>query len=136
MGFPGETEEEFAQTIAFCQTVGFMKIHVFPYSPREGTPAAAMPGQLPKRLKDERVRRLKEAADRLSIAYRRRLFGTVQPVLIERRGRDGMFTGYTPQYVPAAVKRGGVGEILPVMLRDLTKEGMRGNVVEPLNEGG
>ncbi|MEG1776233.1 MAG: tRNA (N(6)-L-threonylcarbamoyladenosine(37)-C(2))-methylthiotransferase MtaB, partial [Clostridia bacterium] len=58
VGFPGETEEEFVQTLSFCEKIGFMKLHVFPFSPREGTPAAEMPDQLPQGVKESRVRRL------------------------------------------------------------------------------
>jgi threonylcarbamoyladenosine tRNA methylthiotransferase MtaB len=136
VGFPGETEEEFSQTVAFCQTVGFMKIHVFPFSPREGTPAAQMPGPVPKHIKDERVKRLIEAGDQLARAYRETMLRTVQPVLIEERRHDGMLVGYTPQYIPVVLPKGKVGEIVPVLLLELAKEGMRGEVVEPLSEGG
>lgn len=130
VGFPGETEEEFAQTAAFCQSVGFMKIHVFPYSPREGTPAAAMPGQLPKQVKSERVRQLMEITDQLSVAYRQAMAGTVQPVLLEEHRRGGELAGYTPQYIPVTCRSGRVGEIRPVLLSELTQEGMRGEAVE------
>jgi threonylcarbamoyladenosine tRNA methylthiotransferase MtaB len=136
VGFPGETGDEFTETVDFCRTVGFMKIHVFPYSPREGTPAAEMPGQICKRVKDERAKRLAEVGERLSAAYRRKLLGSVQPVLIEERGRGGMWSGYTPQYVPVASPFARVGEILPVRLTALTEEGMLGEAVEPNNEGG
>ncbi|MFH1880024.1 MAG: MiaB/RimO family radical SAM methylthiotransferase, partial [Bacillota bacterium] len=136
VGFPGETEDEFAQTVEFCQTVGFMKIHVFPYSPREGTPAAAMSGQLSKQVKDERARRLIEIGGQLSAAYRWRMLYTVQPVLIEERRKDGALTGYTPQYVPVICHTGRVGEILPLRLTEPAKEGMRGEAVETNNGGG
>jgi threonylcarbamoyladenosine tRNA methylthiotransferase MtaB len=132
VGFPGETEEEFKQTVALCETVGFMKIHVFPYSQRKGTLAAAMPDQLLKPVKDARVQRLMEVGRRLSAAYRERLLGTEQPVLIEERRRDGTLSGYTPQYVPAFLKQGAVGEIRRVLLKELTKEGMRAEIVETI----
>ena len=132
VGFPGETEEDFEQTEAFCQAVGFMKIHVFPYSPREGTPAATMPDQIPKAVKDERVKRLMEIGETLSRTYRERMLNTVQPVLIEKRRRDGMLTGYTPQYIPIELASGEVKQIVPVLLRELTKEGMRAEAVETL----
>jgi len=130
VGFPGETGEEFMETVDFCKAVGFMKIHVFPYSPRPGTPAADMPGQLPGHIKNERVRRLMAVGDQLSAAYRKRLLYTVQPVLIERKQRSGAYSGYTPQYVPVACKRGNVGEIFPYRLTELSKEGMLGEFVE------
>jgi threonylcarbamoyladenosine tRNA methylthiotransferase MtaB len=130
VGFPGETQSEFAQTVAFCRTVGFMKIHVFPYSAREGTPAAAMPDPVPKHVKDERVKQLMQAAGELSRAYRQRMLHTVQPVLIEERRHDGILAGYTPQYISVVLPHGRVGEIVSARLTALTKEGMRGEAVE------
>ncbi len=131
VGFPGETEDEFQQTLGFCRTIGFMKIHAFPYSARGGTPAAAMKDQIPKQVKDERVQRLIALGEELSAAYRNRMLDTVQPVLIEEKQRGGLYTGYTPQYVPVVCERGKIGEIIPLRLLALTKEGMRG---EPANE--
>ena len=130
VGFPGETEEEFHETLDFCQAVGFMKIHVFPFSPRKGTPAAEMPGQIPKETKEKRVHSLMEVGEKLSVAYRKRMLNTVKPVLMEEKQRGGAFVGYTPQYVPVTCEQGRVGEILPVRLIELTKEGMRGELVE------
>jgi len=134
VGFPGETEAQFQQTVAFCQAIGFMKIHVFPYSRREGTLAAVMPGQLSKAVKDERVQILMQTADALSAVYRQRMLGSVQSVLIETRSRDGWFIGYTPQYIPVACQTGRVGEIVPMRLKELTKAGMRGEPVETNNQ--
>ena len=131
VGFPGETEAEFQETLDFCQKTGFMKIHAFPYSRRKGTPAAVMPDQMPKQIKNERVRRLIEAGEALSAAYRKRVLNTVQPVLIEEKQRNGQYAGYTPQYIPIVAEHGVVGEIIPMRLYALSKEGMRG---EPANE--
>jgi threonylcarbamoyladenosine tRNA methylthiotransferase MtaB len=130
VGFPGETEEEFQETLEFCRKIGFMKIHVFPFSPREGTSAAEMENQIPKRVKDERVNALIALGQELSAAYRKQMLGTVQPVLIEEKLRGGLYAGYTPQYVPVTCERGRIGEIAALRLNALTKEGMRG---EPAN---
>ena len=135
-GFPGETEDEFLETLALCRAVGFMKIHAFPYSQRKGTLAAEMHGQVPKQIKDERVKRLMELNRLLSLAFRERMLQSVQPVLIEERTRNGMVSGYTPHYVPVICQSGGIGEIVPVLLTELTKEGMRGEAVETKGEGG
>ncbi len=131
VGFPGETEEEFQQTLAFCHTIGFMKLHVFPYSPREGTPAAVMDDQIAKSVKDARVQALIAVGEELSTAYRTRMLQTVQPVLIEEKRRGGLFAGYTPHYVPVLTSRGSIGEIIPLQLTQLSGEGMYG---EPANE--
>lgn len=130
VGFPGETEEEFAQTEAFCREIGFARLHVFPFSPREGTPAAAMDGQIPESVKAERVQRLIAAGETCARAYRERFLGRTVPVLLEDEAPDGCLTGYTPEYVPVLVRGGEPGEIAQVRLEALTEEGMRGTVVE------
>ena len=74
-GFPGETEDEFEQTLAFVREMAFSKIHVFPYSPREGTPAAGFPDQVPAPVKEMRSKRLSELASALEAAYQARFTG-------------------------------------------------------------
>ena len=69
VGFPGETEEEFQETLAFVEKCAFSAMHIFPYSRRAGTPAAAMPGQVPNVVKEERAHRAGELARRLEEAY-------------------------------------------------------------------
>ena len=130
VGFPGETDAEFQQTVAFCQKIGFMKIHVFPFSRREGTPAADMADQVPEAIKEERVRRLISVGEELAHRYRERMLGTVQPVLVEERTIGGQATGYTPQYIHVLCDAGAPGEIVNVRLTDITKEGMAGKAVE------
>ena len=75
VGFPGETEDEFTQTLAFLERCAFASVHVFPYSVREGTKAAAMPSQLDQQTKADRAERAKAVAERLSRAYRERFVG-------------------------------------------------------------
>ncbi len=116
VGFPGETEEEFRQSVAFARRVGFAKIHVFAYSPREGTRAAAMEDQVPAAVKRERSAALIAAAGELRQAFLQSMVGQVQPVLFEERGKDGLQTGYTPNYTPVSVPesrelRGAIREV-------------------------
>ena len=75
VGFPGETEDEFMQTLAFLERCAFASVHVFPYSVREGTKAAAMPGQLNQQTKTARAERAKRVAETLSTAYRKQFVG-------------------------------------------------------------
>ena len=75
VGFPGETEDEFTQTLAFLERCAFASVHVFPYSAREGTKAAAMPGQLDQQTKTARAERAKQVAETLSAAYRKQFVG-------------------------------------------------------------
>ena len=85
VGFPGETEEDFLQTLEFCKKARFLKIHIFPYSKREGTPAAIMPDQLPKDVKRDRLQRLSEIerASRLEILTKAVADAPVCEVLFE-----------------------------------------------------
>lgn len=130
VGFPGETEEEFSQTLAFCEKVGFARLHVFPFSPREGTPAAVMEEQIPEAVKAERVRRLIALGDELAKRYHERFLGAEADVLLEERQPDGSVMGYTPEYIHVRVSSGEPGSLVRVRLDGLTQEGMHGTVVE------
>lgn len=107
VGFPGETEEEFEKTRAFLEQVHFYEMHVFKYSKREGTKAAAMPNQVPDSVKGERSDRLLRLEAEMSKEYRRRFTGREVSVLFEEKvemeGKPYMI-GFTPQYVKAALE--------------------------------
>ena len=105
VGFPGETEEEFAQTLDFIRTCAFSAMHVFPYSKRPGTPAAKMPGQIPNAVKAERAHAAAEIADRMEAEYLSRFVGRTVPVLFEEE-REGLWWGHTPNYIPVAAEGG------------------------------
>src|SRR5262245_9374586 len=83
VGFPGETDAEFAETIDAARAVGFSKIHIFPFSPRRGTPAATMPNQVPKHVQQERTRELASVETELRDRYYRSLLGRQLRVLVE-----------------------------------------------------
>lgn len=103
VGFPGETEEEFRETLSLAEEVAFGKIHVFKYSRRPGTKAAVMPDQVPEPVKKERSARLQALGDRLMADYHRLHLGTEQRVLIEEQ-ENGLWTGYTNDYTKAFVR--------------------------------
>jgi threonylcarbamoyladenosine tRNA methylthiotransferase MtaB len=88
VGFPGETDREFEETLAACRAVGFSKIHIFPFSPRRGTPAAEMPNQVPKQVQSERSRELAAVEAELRDAYYASLVGRRLGVLVETAQRD------------------------------------------------
>ena len=98
VAFPGETEEEFAQSLEFIQNCGFADMHIFPYSRRPGTPADKMPGQLSNAVKEQRSRRAIAVAQKMSEAYRTAQIGCVQQVLFEERSGD-FYVGHTPNYI-------------------------------------
>ena len=103
VGFPGETEEEFEQSLDFIQRCGFSAMHIFPYSKRPGTPAASMPGQAPKAVKEERARRAAEIASRMERNYLKQ-WEEVE-VLFEEE-RDGLWWGHTTRYSKVGVQSG------------------------------
>ena len=112
VGFPGETEELFAETLKNAELIGFSKIHVFPYSVRPGTPAATMPNQVPELVKKERVHRLEAVGERTAAKFRQSSVGCVKEVLIEtidaeKNIADGLTDTYIRVYCDADAVRGG-----------------------------
>ena len=101
-GFPGETEEEFAETLAFIRQCGFADMHIFPYSIRPGTPASKMP-QVPGPVKDERAHRAAAVADEMHQSYLHGCVGRTYEVLFEQP-REGVYVGHAPNYMEVAVK--------------------------------
>ena len=136
-GFPGETDADFAETLEYAETTGFSRIHAFSYSPRPGTAAARMPGQLPGPVKRERTGRLIDLGEQLSLAFHRRYEGATRPVLWETAtgaNADGLlWAGYTDNYIrvsavgPADLMR----RVTPVRLADARPEGMQGAIQFP-----
>ncbi|MBP5390273.1 MAG: tRNA (N(6)-L-threonylcarbamoyladenosine(37)-C(2))-methylthiotransferase MtaB [Bacteroidales bacterium] len=118
VGLPGETDELFAQTCAFIRRVRPAFIHVFPYSRRPGTRAATMKGQLPERIKTERVAQLKALSDSLSEAFLAENRGIAETVLFESREKGGTMSGYTRNYIRITVPydKDRVGKTAPVII--------------------
>ena len=112
VGFPGETEEDFEDTCAMARRAGFAKIHVFPYSKREGTPAAARPDQVEPARKAERAARLRALSDELAAADRASRAGTVELALVEQPGRATTESYHEVTIDPTAP----VGSLVPVAL--------------------
>ncbi|MBQ3424366.1 MAG: tRNA (N(6)-L-threonylcarbamoyladenosine(37)-C(2))-methylthiotransferase MtaB [Clostridia bacterium] len=113
VGFPGETEEEFRQTMAFVSDLGLSRIHVFPYSRRSGTLADGMPDQVEAAVKHRRAGELIALGNRLERDFVNSLVGTVQQVLFERAAGPGISEGYTGQYVRvrAAAEPGTIARV-------------------------
>ncbi len=130
-GFPGETEEEFSETLAFLRRCGFADMHIFPYSIRPGTPAAKME-QVPKAIKEERCARAAETAAELHQAYLRRWVGRQVPVLFEERGENGLWRGHAPNYMVVEAE----GENLHNRTMDVLLTGSGGEVLQGRIGGG
>ena len=120
VGFPGETEEEFAVSLAFAEEIGFAKAHVFAYSRRPGTVADKAPGQVPNKVKEARSRRMADAARHTAQAFFQSQLGRVELVLFEQECAPNVWEGYTRNYTPVrAVSALPLsGEILPVRLEE------------------
>lgn len=115
VGFPEETEEEFAKTLDFIRRCGFAQMHIFPYSIRPGTPAAEME-QVPKAVKEDRARRAAAAAADMHRAYLDGCVGKTYPVLFEQP-RDGKFSGHAPNYMEVLAEGEGLhNQVKPVRI--------------------
>ena len=130
-GFPGETSQEFEQTLRFIEQIGFAKVHTFVYSPREGTPAANME-QVPPQIKKERAEQLNRSAKQTADRFMAMQIGKVTQVLLERYRGNGVYEGHTSTYLPVRVtsERNLVGEIYDVRITKIQGEECFGEIVE------
>ncbi len=104
VGFPGETEEEFNETLEFVKTIRFSRIHVFKYSVREGTKAAEMTDQVEDSVKAHRSRVLINSSNVISMEFMKQFIGKTMPVLIETQKKENIFEGYTTNYLKVLIK--------------------------------
>ena len=127
-GFPGETEEEFAQTLAFIEKCGFAAMHIFPYSVRPGTKAAAMPDQCTAAVKERRAARAAETAERMKQAYLRGCIGQTYPVLFEQE-KNGLYVGHAPNYCQVGVRGEDLhNKIYGVRIVEVTEDMLTGEL--------
>ncbi len=124
VGFPGESEDDFRQTLAVCRTVGFSKIHAFPFSPRRGTAAAEMPDQIEPSVKAERMERLLELERELQADFYASLIGRRLRVLVESQ-KQGIARGTSCRYAPVEFAAGGecVGSLADVVPQAIGTDG-------------
>lgn len=127
-GFPGETDEEFGNTVRLIEELPVASLHVFPYSRRQGTAAAKMPAQVDGRVIRARAEMLRELGERKGRAFRQRFVGRELAVLMQSRDRDGEALGLSRNYLPVRVPGYG-GELnieTVVVVTDVTPEAVRG----------
>ncbi len=128
-GFPEETEDEFSQTLAFIEKCGFAAMHIFPYSIRPGTKAAAM-AQVDMSVREERAARAAVVAEKMHQAYLARCVGRVFPVLFEQDRGEGS-VGHAPNYMPVTVDAKGLhNNIQAVRITAVDGDGLRGEIEE------
>ncbi|MBM4055070.1 MAG: tRNA (N(6)-L-threonylcarbamoyladenosine(37)-C(2))-methylthiotransferase MtaB [Planctomycetes bacterium] len=133
-GFPGETEEQFENTVNVCRKAGYCRMHIFPFSIRKGTPAAEMQNHCPPQIIRQRKNLLKTHADTLAFAYKKLFFNSVAEVLVEteRDGKTDKLCGYSERYIkvifdgPDALKN----SIVPVIIEKVTPSDVYGKFYE------
>ena len=130
VGFPGETDEDFSETVEFCKKARFLHLHIFPYSKREGTEAAEMPGQIPEPVKKERAAALARVGEKIQSEILDRyveLHGEADPVFVLcEMHRNGITNGHTEHFIECDFETDGdrTGETVAVALT-----GRKGNVL-------
>jgi tRNA-2-methylthio-N6-dimethylallyladenosine synthase len=133
VGFPGESDEDFAATLSLVDEVGFAAAYSFRYSARPGTPAAEMTGLVPDAVQIERLARLQAAIDAQQDAFNRRAIGGNFPVLFEKAGKyPGQLVGRSPYLQPVHVAASAalIGEIRRVSIHDIDRYSLFGDLVE------
>jgi tRNA-2-methylthio-N6-dimethylallyladenosine synthase len=134
VGFPGESEADFAATLDLVRDIGFCAAYSFKYSPRPGTPAAAMENQVPETVKTERLARLQALIALQTQAFNRSMVGRVLPVLFERPGRHaGQLVGRSPylQGVHAAAPVSLLGAVADVAIEEVHANSLAGRLSGP-----
>jgi len=140
VGFPGESEDDFQATCDVAQAVGFSKIHIFPFSPRRGTPAAEMTDQIRPQIKAERVERLSALERKLRAAYYAKLCGRRLRVLVETAAsnRPGYVSGTACRYAPVRLPAGSelVGQYADVVAHTVVDGGIEGAIGQSVGRTG
>ena len=131
VGFPGETEENFAATKEFVRSCGFSKIHIFPFSPRKGTPAASFSGVVSEKVKQRRAVELAEVDRESHEKYCESMLDKTVTVLFEQESAEGLWEGLSGNYVRVYAKSEDnlSGKIRKITLKDLYKDGMIGEIL-------
>ncbi|MCJ7769656.1 MAG: tRNA (N(6)-L-threonylcarbamoyladenosine(37)-C(2))-methylthiotransferase MtaB [Dehalococcoidales bacterium] len=127
VGFPGESEDEFEESYSFCKGVGFARIHVFPFSPRPGTEADKMKGQIGDKVKKQRSEKMLALAEESARSFRKRFLGKTIPVLWEQKS-NGIWSGLTGNYIRVYTKSSEdlTNKITEVKLEKIWKDGVWG----------
>jgi tRNA-2-methylthio-N6-dimethylallyladenosine synthase len=136
VGFPGETDSDFRETLTLVDQIGFAGAFSFKYSPRPGTPAAAMPDQVPEPVKNERLARLQAAIDRNQTAFNASCLGSTLDVLLEKPGRrPGQLVGRSPYLQPVHIilPEDQIGDIVPVRITELGRNSLFGTLAREVS---
>jgi threonylcarbamoyladenosine tRNA methylthiotransferase MtaB len=130
VGFPGETEENFKNSLTFVESLELARIHIFPYSRRTGTPAASFSGQVPEMEKKRRVKMMEGLAAKKAAAFGAQFIGTTMEVLFEAH-HDGVMEGYTSNYLHVYAEGSvAAGEVRTAKIEKLYRDGLRGILLD------
>ncbi|MGX5735263.1 tRNA (N6-isopentenyl adenosine(37)-C2)-methylthiotransferase MiaB [Bosea thiooxidans] len=139
VGFPGETDADFEDTIRLVDEIGFASSYSFKYSPRPGTPAADLDAQIPREVMDERLYRLQERIEHHRQAFNAAMVGRTVEILLERAGRHpGQLAGKSPylQAVQIESTANQIGDIVRVVIEKTSTNSLFGRLAEPATDGG
>ena len=132
VGFPGETAQEFNETLAFVQDIRFTDIHIFPYSAREGTPAATMEGPVSPQIKEQRVKELTQVVKTIKKEILESTIGETVEVLFEQEYKKGIYQGHTSNYMKVGSQSAEnlVNQIKKIKIKSTTDHILYGIVEE------
>ncbi len=127
VGFPGETDAEFEETVEFCKRIGFAQMHIFNFSSRPGTRAAEMPNPVDPQIAHTRHQRLSDLAEEMSLAFNQSFVGKTVEVLVERY-QDGICSGGSEHYIPTKFpgQEAQLGTVVPVQVSSVSVSGLSG----------
>lgn len=130
VGFPGETDEDFENAYDYIKSIGFQELHVFPYSIRQGTPAAKMKNQVNGNIKKDRVHKLLSLSETLKLDYYKKQVGTRKSMIVEQ-DKDGWLMGHSRDYVSIKIKGDSklLGQEIDVLLNRLDMPDMIGEII-------
>ncbi len=132
VGFPGETEEDFLQSVDYVQKCQFLKVHTFSFSPRKGTAAYEMDNQLPNDIKSQRNKTMTYKSDQTRLKVLQSFIGFEDTALLEQQLPDGNFTAYTSRYIPVIVNNSSnfkSGDIVKVKLSEINGQRMTAEII-------
>ena len=131
VGFAGETDEEFKKSLDFVQSIGFAKVHIFPYSRRKGTAADRYPDQLYPEIKKARAAEMARVTDITSRNFFDSQIGRTEKVLIETRNKNGRYEGYTMNYTPVLVDtdESNINKVVDVLIESVDGEYCMGKIL-------
>lgn len=136
VGFPGETDEDFKESLAFCNDIAFSAMHIFKYSMRSGTPAAAMPDQIDPQIKERRAKQMADVAQKNKLDYERRFIGQTLRILVEEQTKDGFWTGHSSNYLLVTFPGENIrsGDFVDVKITSAERNRLLGEIETHLEE--